>query len=184
MDDATPTSDTHVYFSSSYVTDDQFARKVTSATLRILFLRPARLIPLIVVVVCFLFVLLSSLALPSSGGDISPLVLITVVLVLVIGLNVLAFRRITRRVAQRLPSGSMYTLELLGDRMIVGQPLAKSELSYKLFRSIAREGEWVRFVQRIARTTTLLPFELFTPESFDWLAARISGQTSPDTARR
>ena len=184
MDDATPTSDTHVYFSSSYVTDDQFARRVTAATLRRLFLRPAMLIPLAILLICYLVLAIGAATTPGSAGTPAPLIVLLFVLVLLVGLNFLTFRRITRRVAQRLPSGSMYTLELLGDRMIVGQPLAKSELSYKLFRSIEREGEWVRFVQRIARTTTLLPFELFTPESFDWLAARISGQTPPNTARR
>jgi hypothetical protein len=83
------------------------------------------------------------------------------------------YRRGLRVSAVRTPVGSTYTLTLTDDFLRLQDSMVALELSYRLYKSLSTTKGLVVLHERARRGQTLLPGEIFTPESADWLARRL-----------
>jgi hypothetical protein len=153
--------------------DPQFAGRVTAGTLRYLLLTPSRLIRIIALSLVIAAVI--TLAAHTDGAvavgvfDLG-LFVIPAVYFLIFALTL---SRAKKQLDDRLPVGSLYSLAMSEDTMVLKDALVTTEVSYQLYKSLQASKSLVVLNPRRGRRPTILPRELFAADSLTWLAARL-----------
>jgi predicted anti-sigma-YlaC factor YlaD len=160
-------------FERTYVTGPDYAAKVTSAVYRNLFLKPARLIRLIVLL-AIVVILLAFIFISPSPNRVGPQIAVVVFILLFAGLMVGSYFRARRKIAEQIPVGTVYSIGFREDTFSLGSTMVKSELSYRLYTAAVRRGEFVFLTLRSTKRGSPLPAELFTPESLAWLDSKLT----------
>lgn len=146
-----------------------FSRRLAWAQLRASFTVSS----LVVVVGVFLIMLLLG-RLGDDDGPMSraPLMGFFVFMAVAVGVIFL----ITWRQADRaMPVGSRYSLRQDEDSVTISLGEAASEVPYRTYRAVARQGSFVRLRLRSTRQSHLLPAELFPGDDLDRLTTAVTG---------
>jgi len=153
--------------------DTQFASRVAAGMLRYLYVRPGRLIRIVVLSLVVAAVL--TLAAPLDG--IAPLRVFLLGLVVVPAIYFLivaiTFRLAKNQVNDRIPVGSLYSITMTEDTMAVKYHLVTTEVSYELYKSLRASKSVVLLKPRQGRNLTILPRELFAEDSLAWLGSKL-----------
>jgi len=84
-------------------------------------------------------------------------------------------RRARKQIRESFPVGSEYSIAMGEESMRLTDAFVTIDLSYRLYRSIRCSAHAVALLPRQGRRPTVLPVELFTPESLAWLKSRLTG---------
>jgi hypothetical protein len=85
----------------------------------------------------------------------------------------IAIGRTRSRLEQIAPAGGQYAIAMRDESLTVHAPLGTSQVAYRAYESLGTGGGFVFLRQRASRIYTILPTELFTPESLEFLRAKI-----------
>lgn len=163
-----------IRFSGTFVTDADYARRFTRAALSAnLFSRSRLVLRLIAVGLILIFGIVAA---TSSSNGWQALLVAGIAIVLLAIPFVLAFPITTRIMRRHLPIGSTYSIELRDSTMTLGSPEVTTTVAYSYYQSVERRNSFVVLRQRITRRYVPLPAELFTDESYEFLAAHIQPQ--------
>ena len=171
MTDPAPITAEPLRYELSFTTGPDYATRFTRAYYRYLFSRPRRFVPLLLILVIFLLVFGLAAARNLHFGS---LLLPGVWLVFFVVLYGVLYFVSVRQVGRRVPPGSVFGLGFRSDTMVIRSPQVTSEVAYSLYKSCERRGRFVVLRQRISRVVSLLPAELFTDESFEFLRSKIT----------
>lgn len=163
-DSAAKSSD--LLFARDYVVTDDYAARLGSTFFRFAAWRPARLLPPVLAIAA-ISVVAAYVGAPwyllTFGGLVG----------WVIGL-VINRRRISRRMAAIAQPGATYSIGFRERTLLVTTPRATSETDYRQYEELVTRGDFVFLRLRASRIYSLLPAQLFTPESLEWLRAKMS----------
>ena len=163
-----------VRFSGQFVTGPQFAGRITAASFLSILLRPSRLVPRVILVA--LILVASAVAISTSPGAavIGPAIFVTAYVVFFVGVYLIGYQVARRRIAHRVPVGSVWTIQMRDSTFVLSQPMVRSDLSYDLYKSASRSGRFVVLERRMSSMPTLLPAELFTDESLAYFQSKVA----------
>lgn len=152
-------------FPREFVADPEFARRIGSAFFRFSAWRPSRiLVP--VIAIGAVSVIAAVLGLPwyilTFGGAIGWMV----------GLA-LNWRRLRTRLKTSAPAGGMYAIGFRDDGVVLATPRSTTESDYRAYEELIAYSGFVFLRVRATKSYTLLPGELFTAESLQWMRERM-----------
>ena len=152
-------------YGADYTVGSEYPRQGAREFFLAAALKPARLIPPVLIIA-------AAVALGLAVGGIWWLVAFGGVVGFIISIPV-AIRRTRKRFEVIVAAGGHFAVKLEGDSLTVTTPLATSQVSYYVYESVSERGSIVLLKQRASRIYTVLPAQLFTPESLDWLRRKI-----------
>lgn len=155
--------------------DPKFAGRMTSGTFRYVALVPGRIVRVAISSVAVATVFSFTLH-PAGATSIWVAVLgLLAIPALYLLIFFISYFPARRQIGGRFPVGSEYSIAIGDDAMRLKDPLVTTEVSYQLYRSLRVSAKLVAFIPRRGSRPTLLPAELFTPESLEWLRSKLIG---------
>ena len=174
MSDSPQASTEHpARFTRTITIDPQFAHRNAMAGIRFILLSPNALWTM---TMSSLVLSVGLVVLFRPSGTVLPVLFISALLALPVLWAIAAvrgYRRGLKFSAIRTPVGSTYTLTLTDEFVRVQDSMVTIEFSYRLYKSLSTTKTLVVLHERAGRGQTLLPREIFTPESLNWLARRL-----------
>lgn len=159
-------------FERTYSTDEQYPVRFTRAYFGYIYSRPRRLVPLVVILVCFALITATS---PAHGTSwIFPAFFVVLLAVT----YAVTYSITLSKIRARIPAGSTFGVGFRSATFVMQSPQVTSEVAYSLYMTCERRGTFVVLRQRVIRVSTFLPAEIFTDESFEYLRAQI-GLSAP-----
>lgn len=176
MSDVEPTTTPDASrFESVMRIDSTFAGRMTAAAFRLILLKPRMII--FIVSFCLIVAFLAAVSDDQGGAAAIGLGVAALLVALAIFFLVILFGyfRARNRTRVRFPVGADYSMSMSEDVMRLQDPLVSVEISYKLYKSVRVGKDIVALNPKVGRTPTIVPRELFTPESLAWLTAKVGG---------
>ena len=160
-----PAGRSDLLFPREYVIDAGFADRVGTAFFRFSAWRPSRiLIP--VVAIAVVSVIAGAIGLPwyilTFGGLVGWMV----------GLF-LNWRRLRAQLKKSAPAGGMFAIGFRDDAVVLATPRSTTDNDYRAYEELITYRGFVFLRVRATKSYTLLPGELFTPDSLQWMRDRM-----------
>jgi len=160
-------------FERSFTIYPEFAGRMTVSVFRCLLSTPRHIVTMIVPAV-FVPVIV---ALGHRLGGIAAVGQFVLVLVAAAAVYatilLISYFPARNQIRERLPVRSEYSIALSEDSMRLKDASITIDISYHLYKSLRGSAKVVVLVPRLGRRPTVLPVELFTPESLAWLRSRL-----------
>ncbi len=178
-DETTPTD--QLRFERTYTTDVDYVGRLVKSFAAYNYSQPSTLVRIALLLVLGTGVSISaSLSEGPGPAYLVPTTAVVVFALILIGV-LIGFRlnvgRLRKQLAATVPVNSNYAIGFRRDTMMVRGPLSNVEVSYRAYESVATRGDFVFLKNRGARVRTLLPGQLFTPESLAYLREKIGQPT-------
>ena len=160
-------------FERSIMINSAFAGRMAASAFRQLLLTPGRIvrIALPLLILAFFFFKPGFDGIANAGMFALFLLAVPAIYLLIF---LIAYFQARKQISERLPVGSEYSISMGEHSMRLKDSLVTTDIAYQLYRSLKTSEKLVVLLPQRGRRATILPIELFTPESLEWLGARLN----------